>query len=178
MLPGRTRSPGTNDAAQDNAAAFTSDGFYRTRDLASVQVIGGERDISIDGRIKDLINRGGEKVNAGEVELLLLNHPGIGRAAVVAMPDPRLGERACAFLVATGRELTLTEIQAHLHGLGVAKFRWPERLGWVTDLTAPTSTRLTKGAAGAGCRTRRPRPAPGDQAGGRPRRLAEIRRRL
>ncbi len=69
-----------------------------------------------------------EQMLAGEVELLLLNHPGIGRAAVVAIPDPRLGEQACAFLVATGRELTLAEIQAHLDGLGVAKFRW--RNGW------------------------------------------------
>jgi 2,3-dihydroxybenzoate-AMP ligase len=126
--------PGYYDAADHNAAAFTSSGFYRTGDLASVQTIDGERCISIDGRIKDLINRGGEKINAEEVELLLLHHTGIAQAAVVAMPDPRLGERACAFLVASERELTLREIQDHLEGLGVAKYKWPERLEWVSDL--------------------------------------------
>lgn len=138
--------PGYYDAADHNQAAFTSDGYYRTGDLASAQVIDGERCISIDGRIKDLINRGGEKINAEEVELLLLRHPGIGQAAVVAMPDPRLGERACAFLVANGHELTLREIQEHLDRLGVAKFKWPERLQWVRDLPRSNVNKVDKKA--------------------------------
>ena len=54
----------------------------------------------------------------------MLHHSGIVQAAVVAMPDPRLGERASAFLVASERELTLPEVQAHLDGLGVAMFKW------------------------------------------------------
>jgi 2,3-dihydroxybenzoate-AMP ligase len=136
--------PGYYDAADHNAVAFTSDGYYRTGDLASVRVIGGERGISIDGRIKDLINRGGEKINAEELELLLLHHAGIAQAAVVAMPDPRLGERACAFLVASERELTLPEIQEHLEGLGVAKFKWPERLEWVSDLPRSQVNKIDK----------------------------------
>ena len=81
------------DAPEHNARAFTSDGFYRTGDLAAITPVDGERCVAIEGRIKDLINRGGEKINAEEVELLVLRHPRVAAAAVVAMPDPRLGER-------------------------------------------------------------------------------------
>ncbi len=84
--------------------------------------------LSIEGRIKDLINRGGEKINAEELELLLHQHPSISEAAVVAMPDPLLGERVCAFLVSTDPSLDVPELQVHLDGLGVAKYKWPERV--------------------------------------------------
>jgi 2,3-dihydroxybenzoate-AMP ligase len=122
------------DAPDENAMAFTSDGFYRTGDLVAVRVVDSERCLSIEGRLKDLINRGGEKVSAEEVELLLLRHPGIVAAAVVAMPDPRLGERACAYLVPAGEPLVLQEIQEHLESLSLAKFKWPERVEWVPRL--------------------------------------------
>ena len=123
------------DASEHNEKAFTADGFYRTGDLAAVRMVDGRRYISIEGRIKDLINRGGEKVNAEEVEVLLMKHADIALASVVAMPDKRLGEKACAFLVsATGAELTLSEVQQHMDGLGVAKYKWPERLIWVPEL--------------------------------------------
>ena len=116
------------DAAGHNARAFTPDGFYRTGDLAAVREIGGQRYVSIEGRLKDVISRGGEKINAEEVELLLLRHPRIAAAAAVAMPDPRLGERTCAYLVVQGEPLTLAEIQQHFARLQVAKFKWPERV--------------------------------------------------
>lgn len=123
------------DAPEHNRTAFTSDGFYRTGDLAKITVIDGQRYVSIEGRIKDLINRGGEKINAEEVELLLAAFPGIADVAVVAMPDPRLGEKTCAYVVsATGAQLGLDEIQRHLAQLGVAKFKWPERIEWVDAL--------------------------------------------
>lgn len=138
--------PGYYDAAEHNATAFTSEGFYRTGDLASVQIIDGQRCISIDGRIKDLINRGGEKINAEEVELLLLDHPGIEQVAVVAMPDPRLGERACAFLVAAGPELALGDVQRHLDTLEVAKYKWPEHLEWVSELPRSKVNKVDKKA--------------------------------
>ncbi|MFB7719084.1 (2,3-dihydroxybenzoyl)adenylate synthase [Nocardia sp. NPDC056100] len=127
--------PGYFDAAEHNAGAFTSDGFYRSGDLAMMVRLHGEDYLSIEGRIKDVINRGGEKINAEEVETLLLRHPGITEAAVVAMPDPRLGERGCAYLVsATGIPLSMSEIQRHLGDLGVAKYKWPEHLEWVEAL--------------------------------------------
>jgi non-ribosomal peptide synthetase component E (peptide arylation enzyme) len=122
------------DAAEHNARAFTADGFYRTGDLAAVRRIDGERFVSIEGRIKDLINRGGEKINAEEVELLLLRHPRVSAAAVVAMPDLRLGERTCAFVVVEGDPLGLPEVQAHFAALDVAKFKWPERIEHLTEI--------------------------------------------
>jgi 2,3-dihydroxybenzoate-AMP ligase len=126
--------PGYLDSAGHNAVAFTSGGLYRTGDLASVLTYDGRRYLSIDGRLKDVISRGGEKVNAEEVEDLLARHPAIAEAAVVAMPDARLGERACAFVVARGGAVTLDDIREHLAALGVAKFKWPERLEWVSQL--------------------------------------------
>ncbi|MFF2113082.1 (2,3-dihydroxybenzoyl)adenylate synthase [Rhodococcus koreensis] len=137
--------PGYFDAADHNAAAFTPDGFYRTGDLAAITVVDGGRYLSIEGRIKDLINRGGEKVNAEELELLLLEHSGIADVAVVAMPDPRLGEKTCAYLIARdGEDVPLTEIQEHLAKLGVAKFKWPERLEWVPSLPHTNVNKIDK----------------------------------
>jgi 2,3-dihydroxybenzoate-AMP ligase len=135
---------GYYDAPEVNRAAFTSDGFYRTGDLVAAVDFDGERSISVEGRLKDIINRGGEKISAEEVEVLLLRHPRIQAVALVAMPDERLGERSCAYLVATGRALELTEIQAHLSGLGVAKFKWPERLEWVLSLPKTPVGKLDK----------------------------------
>ena len=125
---------GYYDAPDINASAFTSDGFYRTGDLVKVHAADGQRALSVEGRIKDLINRGGEKISAEEVEGLLVQHPAIAAAAVVAMPDERLGERACAYLVARGEALALDDVRAHLQSLQLAKFKWPERLEWVPGL--------------------------------------------
>jgi non-ribosomal peptide synthetase component E (peptide arylation enzyme) len=116
---------GYYDAEEHNARAFTSDGFYRTGDLAALVLIEGDR---------YLINRGGEKINAEEVELLLLRHPRVTAAAVVAMPDPRLGERTCAYVVVNGPELTLTEVQQHFAEHDVAKFKWPERIEHLSEI--------------------------------------------
>lgn len=132
------------DAAEHNQNAFTNDGYYRTGDLVCVRPIDGERYLSVEGRIKDVINRGGEKINAEEVELLLLRHPGILAAAVVAMPDERLGERTCAYLVAAGAPLQLDDIQRHLADLGVAKFKWPERLEWIDELPKTPVGKINK----------------------------------
>ncbi len=125
---------GYYSASDHNGRAFTSDGFYRTGDLAAARVIDGLTYYTIEGRIKDMINRGGEKISAAEVELLLVSHPGVSEAALVAMPDQRLGERACAFLVPTGEDVSLHDIRAHLESLGVAKYKWPERLVWMDSL--------------------------------------------
>lgn len=134
------------NAPEHNGTAFTSDAFYRTGDLAAVRIIDGQPYVSIEGRMKDLINRGGEKINAEELEKLLLGHPDIGEAAVVAMPDLRLGERTCAYLVAAeGREpLTLPQVQEYLGGLGVAKFKWPEHLEWVPALARTNVGKINK----------------------------------
>ena len=75
---------------------MTADGWYRTGDLATIDDDGYLR---ITGRVKDIINRGGEKVPVAEIEQLLHEHPAVAEVAIVAMPDERLGERACAFVV-------------------------------------------------------------------------------
>lgn len=117
-------------APERNAEAFTSDGFYRTGDIVTEIQHGGHSYYRLEDRIKDLINRGGEKINAEEVELLMLEHDGIERVAVVAMPDVRLGERACAFVLTKpgAHDVTLDTIKQFLLDRGVAKFKWPERI--------------------------------------------------
>jgi non-ribosomal peptide synthetase component E (peptide arylation enzyme) len=154
------------DAADHNTRAFTPDGFYRTGDLASVRTIGGQRYVSIEGRIKDVINRGGEKVNAAEVELLLLRHPRITAAAAVAMPDPRLGERTCAYIVVQGEPLTMAGIREHFTQLQVAKFKWPERIEHLTEMPRTQVGKLDKKflQADIAARIAAERPAAGESA--------------
>jgi acyl-coenzyme A synthetase/AMP-(fatty) acid ligase len=109
------------------ADVFTEDGWYRTGDLGIVDEDGF---LHITGRVKDVINRGGEKVPVVEIENLLFTHPAVKDVAIVAMPDPRLGERACAFVVtADGRPpLGFEAMQEFLAAARVSKYYWPERL--------------------------------------------------
>jgi Peptide arylation enzymes len=122
--------PGYYRAAQHNAATFTADGFYRTGDLVTRHVVDGRAYYAIDGRIKDVINRGAEKIHAEEVEELLVRHPDVRSAALVGMPDPVLGERICAYLVlADGAAApTVASMAEFLLGEGLAKFKLPERI--------------------------------------------------
>ncbi|SFO42225.1 2,3-dihydroxybenzoate-AMP ligase [Pseudonocardia ammonioxydans] len=117
-------------APQHNISAFTSDGFYRTGDLVTRHVVEGRDYYAIDGRIKDVINRGAEKIHAEEVEELLASHPDVRNAALVAMPDPVLGERICAYLVLTdgAEHPTVGSMGEFLIGRGLAKFKLPERI--------------------------------------------------
>lgn len=112
---------------------FTSDGWYRTGDLATVDEKGF---LHITGRVKDVINRGGEKIPVVEIENLLYQHPMITDAAIVAMPDPRLGERACAFVVParSGVHLEFAAMQKYLGDAGVSKYYWPERLEFIDEI--------------------------------------------
>jgi 3-phosphoshikimate 1-carboxyvinyltransferase len=108
------------------AEAMTEDGWYRSGDLAVIDETGYVR---ISGRVKDVVNRGGEKVPVAEIEQLLHTHPAVRDIAVVAMPDERLGERACAFAVTgPGAEFSFAEMRRFLDAAHVAKQYWPERL--------------------------------------------------
>ncbi|GAB2968061.1 AMP-binding protein [Amycolatopsis acidiphila] len=133
-------------APERNAEAFTSDGLYRTGDIVCEVRHEGRSYYRLEDRIKDLINRGGEKINAEEVELVLLRHPAVERAAVVAMPDERLGERSCAFLVAReGMTLPgLAETKRYFDEQGVAKFKWPERVEHRTQLPLTNIHKVNK----------------------------------
>jgi cyclohexanecarboxylate-CoA ligase len=124
------------------AEALTDDGFYRTGDLARVDADGYMR---ITGRVKDVINRGGEKVPVAEIEQLLYAHPAVREVAIVAMPDERLGERACAFVVLEpGAELDLEGVRAHLDSHRVSKTYWPERIEPVDELPKTPSGKIRK----------------------------------
>ena len=125
-LRGYFRSP------EHNARAFTPDGFYRSGDLLRKMPSGN---YVVEGRVKDLINRGGEKISAEEVENLILAHPAVLNVACVPYPDPVLGERMCACLVLRpGQSLILGELVSFLLGFEIAKFKLPERLAFFDTL--------------------------------------------
>src|SRR4029077_2010569 len=109
-----------------NARQFTSEGFYRSGDLMRRHPSGN---YVVEGRKKDLINRGGEKISAEEIENLILAHPAVQNIACVPMPDPNLGEKMCACLILKpGKDLALAELVAFLEDKEIAKFKLPERL--------------------------------------------------
>ncbi|TDC55640.1 2,3-dihydroxybenzoate-AMP ligase [Actinomadura sp. KC345] len=126
-----TRGPytlrGYYRAPEHNARSFTPDGFYRTGDLVRRLPSGH---LIVEGREKDQINRGGDKVSAEELENHLLTHPAIHDAAVVGLPDPMMGERTCAFLILRKGEKApdLREIKDFLRGRGLAAYKFPDRL--------------------------------------------------
>ncbi len=127
-----TRGPYTirayhnNDGA--NARAFTSDGFYRTGDVVRRTPEGG---LVVQGRAGDHINRAGEKISAEEIEDHLLGHPGVFDAAVVSLPDPFLGERSCAFVIAQGERPKAAALKAWMRTRGLADFKVPDQIVFV-----------------------------------------------
>ncbi|MGB8436195.1 MAG: AMP-binding protein, partial [Burkholderiales bacterium] len=127
-----------------NARQFTPDGFYLSGDLMRRHPTGN---YVVEGRKKDLINRGGEKISAEEVENLILMHPAVENIACVPMPDPNLGEKMCAFVVLRrGQTLTLKELITFLMGKEIAKFKLPERLEIVPELPVSTFGKVSKKA--------------------------------
>ncbi|WP_437971854.1 (2,3-dihydroxybenzoyl)adenylate synthase [Sorangium sp. So ce260] len=142
-----TRGPytirGYYKADAHNAKAFTRDGFYRTGDLVRRTTSGY---LVVEGRAKDQINRGGEKIAAEEVENHVLAHPAVRDAALVAMPDERLGERSCAFLVPRGQQPAAREINAFLRERGVAQYKVPDRIEWLDALPTTSVGKVDKKA--------------------------------
>jgi 2,3-dihydroxybenzoate-AMP ligase len=127
-----------------NARQFTPDGFYRSGDLMRLHPSGN---YIVEGRKKDLINRGGEKISAEEIENLILSHPAVQNVACVAMPDPALGEKMCACVILrSGRSLTLKELATFLADKEIAKFKLPERLELMSDFPVSTFGKVSKKA--------------------------------
>lgn len=130
------------NAAEHNARAFTSDGFYRSGDLMRQHPSGN---YMVEGRKKDVINRGGEKISAEEVENLILAHPAVKNAACVAMADAVLGERMCACIVLRQRtSLTFDELSTHLRQYQIAKFKLPERIEIFDEFPLSTFGKVSK----------------------------------
>jgi len=135
-------------SVKEDVTRFTADGFYRSGDLMSAQVVDGKRYYFFRGRIKDVVDRGGEKINAEELENVINQHPAILASAVVGMPDKIYGERVCAFVLlkptAAGAGFTLSELTQYLQEAGLAKFKWPERLEVIPEFPLTASGKLSK----------------------------------
>ena len=122
--------------------SYTADGWFKTGDRAALDADGY---LSICGRSKDIITRGGENIPVVEIENLLFAHPKIANVAIVAMPDPRLQERACAFVILKpGETLTLAEVVAYLESKQVARQKFPERLEVVEAFPMTPSGKVQK----------------------------------
>lgn len=132
-------------APDHNAKAFTKDGFYKSGDLVRLHESGN---VVVEGRIKDCINRGGEKISAEEMENHILAHPSVVNCAYVAMPDPILGERACAYVIPkASSDLTLESLNDFLiNQRKIAKFKLPERLELIDSFPLTTVGKINKNA--------------------------------
>lgn len=123
-----TRGPytirGYFQSPEHNANAFDAEGFYRSGDLVRLREDGY---LVVVGRIKDQINRGGEKIAAEEVENLLMAHPAVAQAALVSIPDDAMGEKSCAYIVSFDAHLKSTALRKFLRGLGLADYKLPDR---------------------------------------------------
>jgi 2,3-dihydroxybenzoate-AMP ligase len=125
-----------------NARTFTSDGFYRSGDLMRRHRSGN---YVVEGRKKDLINRGGEKISAEEIENLILMHPAVKNASCVPIPDPVLGERMCAcVLLRENAKLSFDELKNFLLSKEIAKYKLPERLEIMQDFPLSPFGKVSK----------------------------------
>ncbi|NEW58080.1 AMP-binding protein [Nocardia cyriacigeorgica] len=130
-------------APEHNARAFTPDGFYRSGDLVRRLPSGH---LMVSGRIKDVINRGGENISCDELEEHLLAHPAVRHAAAVGLPDPSLGEKVCAVLVVSGDMPTLVEIKTFLTERGLATYKLPDVLRQAESLPITAVGKIDKKA--------------------------------
>ncbi|MCG7584768.1 (2,3-dihydroxybenzoyl)adenylate synthase [Photobacterium sp. OFAV2-7] len=130
-----TRGPytfrGYFNSPDHNASAFDTDGFYRSGDIVKRTATGY---LIVVGRDKDQINRGGEKIAAEEVENQLLTHDAVTNVALVAMPDIVMGEKSCAFVIAADPKLKAITLRKHLRAQGVAEYKLPDRVEFVSEL--------------------------------------------
>jgi len=153
QMIGYVKRPGLNQTATDQ------NGWFDTGDVAHLDALGNVR---ISGRVKDIIVRGGENVPVVEIETLLYRHPFVDEVAIVGYPDERLGERACAVVVAAeGTTPTLADLTAFLQTEGVSKTYWPERLELRSELPRTLSGKVQK------FRLRKMPPPAGDNLGTR-----------
>jgi acyl-CoA synthetase (AMP-forming)/AMP-acid ligase II len=125
--------------------AIDAQGWYHTEDVG---VLDAEGFLTITDRKKDIIIRGGENISAAEVEELLVRIPGVAEVAVVAAPDERFGERACAFfrIAAGGSAPTLPQLREHLDRAGLARQKWPEEIRVIPDFARTPTGKIKKQA--------------------------------
>lgn len=134
--------------AEATASAFAASGHFRTGDLVRAHRIGATTCYSFEGRLKDNIDRGGEKFGTEEIEALIGEHPAIQAACVVGMPDRYLGERVCAFVILRpGAGVPdVAPLGAFLLDRGLAKFKLPERIEQIDELPVTAVGKLDRPA--------------------------------
>jgi cyclohexanecarboxylate-CoA ligase len=125
----------------DNLEAFTRDGWFKTGDLARIDAEGY---LTITGRVKDLIIRGGDNIAPAEIERWLIKHPAVDEVAVVGMPDRVMGERACAFVATRDPDFTFERMVAWLRGHAVPVRKLPERLEIRASLPTTANGKVRK----------------------------------
>jgi len=140
------KGPSTNSGYYRDPEATrqsrTKDGWFKMGDLGKLDEHGN---LMLVGRVKDMINRGGHKIYSIEVENMLISHPKVSSAALVAMPDPIMGEKACAYIIPkAGQTFTFEEMVAHLKSKNIAAYKMPERLEIVQQFPLVAESKVDK----------------------------------
>jgi 2,3-dihydroxybenzoate-AMP ligase/mycobactin salicyl-AMP ligase len=142
MVKGPCVFTGYFNNPEENATVFDPDGFFKTGDLARINEKGY---ISITGRTKEMINRGGESISATEIEKLISRHPDVAGVAVIPMPDPLLGERACAYIeTRDGTEISFDDVISFLKDQQASVLQLPERIEFVDAMPFTSVQKLDK----------------------------------
>jgi 2,3-dihydroxybenzoate-AMP ligase/mycobactin salicyl-AMP ligase len=129
---------------EENSRVFNEDGFFKTGDLATIDEEGY---ITLCGRIKEMINRGGESISATDIEKLVIQHPDVAVVAVVPMPDKLLGERICAYIETEGNAtLSFEDIIEFLKSRDASVLQLPERIVFVKNMPMTKVGKLDKNA--------------------------------
>jgi non-ribosomal peptide synthetase component E (peptide arylation enzyme) len=142
LVKGPSMFSGYYNSPEENELTFTSDGFFLTGDIAKIDEKGY---ITITGRIKEMINRGGESISSTTIEKLIIQHPRVELAAVVAMPDPDMGEKACAYIQPkAGESLSFDDIIDFLKEKKAAVLELPERIEFIDVFPLTKTHKLDK----------------------------------
>lgn len=128
-------------APEQNKHSFTHDGFYKSGDKVRITP---EGNFQVFGRLKDQINRAGEKIDATEIETHLRSHPAIQEASLVPLPDEHLGERSCAFIICPSVDLSLNDIRKFLLKLGVSPYKVPDQLELIEEWPLTSFSKIDK----------------------------------
>ena len=129
-------------APEENEKAFDKDGFFRTGDVAKIDDAGY---VTLTGRIKEMINRGGESISAVETEKLISDHPDVAIVAVIPVPDPEMGERVCAYIQPKpGAELSFQKIVSFLKDRKASVLQLPERIEFIDVMPFTKAEKVDK----------------------------------
>ena len=142
MIKGPGVFTGYYKALEENAKVFNEEGFFRTGDLA---VIDEKGTVTLTGRIKEMINRGGESISSTEIEKLIIGHPDVALVAVIPMPDPVFGERVCAYLQPKpGASLSFEKIITYLKERKASVLQLPERIEFIESMPFTKAEKVDK----------------------------------